>query len=100
MTTLDEQDSYSDERPDIITSTMAQAIKVDSPFATPHDTARILGVSKSRANKIIRRVKGMLHRDSATGELTVNAKRTATGTYTRKNDRHDALPKAKKTKKK
>jgi len=84
----------------IITSTMAQAIKVDSPFATAHDTARILGVSKSRANKIIRRVKGMLHRDSATAEFTVvHAKRQATGTITRKNDRHDALPKAKKTKK-
>lgn len=80
---------------------MAQAIKVDSPFATPHDTARILGVSKSRTDEIVRRVKRLLHRDSAAGEsAAVRAKRQATGTITRKNDGHNAFPQAKKTKSK
>lgn len=79
---------------------MAQAIKVDSPFATPHDTARILGVSKSRTDEIVRRVKRMLHRDSTGESAVVHAKRESAGTSPRKDDAHNALTKAKKTKKK
>lgn len=33
---------------------MAHAIRVDSRFATAHDTARILGVSKSRTEALIK----------------------------------------------
>jgi hypothetical protein len=33
---------------------MAQAIRVDSEFATAHDTARILGVSKTRTEALIK----------------------------------------------
>jgi hypothetical protein len=33
---------------------MAQAIRVDSGFATAHDTARILGVSKARTEALIK----------------------------------------------
>jgi len=33
---------------------MSHAIKVDSRFATAHDTARILGVSKSRTEALIK----------------------------------------------
>lgn len=33
---------------------MTQAIRVDSRFATAHDTARILGVSKSRTEALIK----------------------------------------------
>jgi hypothetical protein len=33
---------------------MAQAIRVDSRFSTAHDTARILGVSKSRTEALIK----------------------------------------------
>ena len=34
--------------------TMARAIRVDSRFATAHDTARVLGVSKSRKEALIK----------------------------------------------
>src|SRR5271167_4354955 len=33
---------------------MARAIRVDSRFATAHDTARVLGVSKSRTEALIK----------------------------------------------
>jgi DNA uptake protein ComE-like DNA-binding protein len=32
---------------------MTQAIRVDSPFATPYRTAKVLGVSKSRTKELI-----------------------------------------------
>jgi hypothetical protein len=80
---------------------MQRPIKVDSPFATPYDVARILGVSKSRIEEIRKRVRRMLHRDAATGEITVvRAKRKATGTFTQKNGGRHATTQAKKTKSK
>jgi hypothetical protein len=36
---------------------MKQAIRVDSGFATPYDTARVLGVSKSRTEALIKMAK-------------------------------------------
>jgi hypothetical protein len=41
---------------------MHQPIKVDSRFATAHDTARILGVPKARMEELIRRVKRLTDR--------------------------------------
>ena len=52
---------------------MAQGIRVDNGFATAHDTARILGVSKARTEaliKIARRYTDRIlkRRDSEAGE--------------------------------
>src|ERR1700678_2031938 len=41
---------------------MHQPIKVDSRFATVRDTARILGVSKSRTEELVERVKWLTDR--------------------------------------
>jgi hypothetical protein len=53
---------------------MGHAIKVDSQFATAYDTARILGVPKSRTDELVRRVRRLtdriVHRKSRSGEVT------------------------------
>ena len=41
---------------------MRHAIRVDSEFATPHDTARTLGVSRSRTEELIKIAKGYTER--------------------------------------
>lgn len=55
---------------------MAQAIRVDSRFATVHDTADTLGVSKARTNTLIQRAKRItsriVHRHSG-GEFATDA---------------------------
>lgn len=65
-----------------ILNTMAHAIRVDSPFATVHDTADTLGVSKSRTNRLIERAKRIastvLHRRSG-GELVTETHRKQRG---------------------
>jgi hypothetical protein len=57
---------------------MAHPIRVDSPFATAHDTADTLGVSKSRANTLIQRtlkkVSRIAFRDSSTGEFATEVR--------------------------
>ena len=80
---------------------MTQAIRVKSRFATPRDTARILGVSKSRTDDLIKRVKQMLLRDSTTGEFTtVRAKGKAETTVRTKSGRLNARTKTYKTRSK
>ena len=61
---------------------MAHAIKVDSPFVTALDTADALGVSRSRANTLIERVRKILFPESASGQfIEVRRKRrSANGT--------------------
>ena len=81
---------------------MDQAIKVDSRFATPYDTARILGVSRSRTEDLIRRVRRLTDRivkKSQTGELTAAGprKRIATS-LAKKNSGRNAVSNANKTK--
>lgn len=81
---------------------MHQAIKVDSRFATPYDTARILGVSRSRTDDLIRRVRRLTDRivkKSKTGELTSAGprKRIATS-LAKKNSGRNGVSSAKKTK--
>lgn len=55
---------------------MAHAIRVDSRFATVHDTADTLGVSKARTNTLIERAKRItnriVHRHSG-GEFAIDA---------------------------
>jgi len=41
---------------------MAQPIKVTNRFATPYDTAEVLGVSRSRTNRLIREVRQLTDR--------------------------------------
>jgi hypothetical protein len=69
----------SECRGDKISNTMHRPIKVDSHFATAHDTARILGVSKSRTEELIRRVKRLtgriLERRSSAAESRVTRPR-------------------------
>jgi hypothetical protein len=51
---------------------MAHPIKVDnSRPATVRDTARILGVSKSRMDELVREVRRMIHKDARTGEFVI-----------------------------
>jgi hypothetical protein len=55
---------------------MAHAIRVDSPFATVHDTADTLGVSKARTNTLIeqaRRITSRILRRSSGGEFALEA---------------------------
>jgi hypothetical protein len=53
---------------------MPQPIKVDnSRPLTARDTARLLGVSKTRTNELIREVRRMIHRDAKTGEFVIRA---------------------------
>jgi hypothetical protein len=80
---------------------MPQAIKVTSRFATPYDTARVLGVPKRRAEELIRRVRQitdrMLHKDSVTIKFKAKAKSTASLSK-KKNGGSNAGTKAHKTK--
>jgi hypothetical protein len=41
---------------------MAHPIKVTNRFATPYDTAEVLGVSRSRTNRLIREVRQLTDR--------------------------------------
>jgi len=94
---------------------MAHAIRVDSRFATAHDTARILGVSKSRTEALIkiarRYTDRILKRQSSEGSHSTNghsavnghSKRKSATTVVRKRSGRDAgtkisATKAKKTK--
>jgi hypothetical protein len=80
---------------------MHQAIKVDSRFATPYDTARILGVSRSRTDDLVRRVRRLTDRivkKSKTGEFTAAGPRKRNATSLPKNSGRNAVSSAKKTK--
>ena len=81
---------------------MHQAIKVDSRFATPYDTARILGVSRSRTDDLIRRVRRFADRivkKSRTRELTTDGSRKRISTsLAKKNSGRNAVSSAKKAK--
>jgi hypothetical protein len=51
---------------------MPHPIRVDnSRPATVRDTARLLGVSKSRTDELIREVRRMIHKDARTGEFVI-----------------------------
>ena len=86
---------------------MAHAIRVDSPFATVHDTADTLGVSKTRTNTLIeqaRRITSRILRRSSGGEFTVEApakakmRRAGTVTSGRSNGGAKSYRKSRKTK--
>jgi prophage antirepressor-like protein len=86
---------------------MAHAIRVDSPFATAHDTARILGVSKSRTEALIRIAKRSTDRilrdqSSRNGQSVdkVHATKTSATTVVRKSSGRNAGTKASATKSK
>jgi hypothetical protein len=86
---------------------MKQAIRVDSGFATPYDTARILGVSKSRTEaliKIARRYTDRILKDQAskTGPSADkrHTKRKSAATVARKSRVRDAGTKISATKSK
>jgi hypothetical protein len=56
---------------------MQQPIKVDnSQPMTAYETARALGVSRKRADQLIRAVRRILVRDEKTGKFVVRAKRS------------------------
>lgn len=82
---------------------MHQAIKVNSRFATPYDTAEALGVSKSRTNDLIRRVTRLtdriLFKNFKTGEFIAAGpqEKIATSAAKKKSGRN-AGSSAKKTK--
>ena len=67
---------------------MAHPIRVDnSRPATVRDTARILGVSKSRTDELIRVVRRMIHKDARTGEFVIRTSKNGSrngSTKTRK----------------
>jgi len=68
---------------------MAHPIRVDnSRPATVRDTARILGVSKSRTDQLVRAVRRMIHKDDRTGAFVIR---------TTKNSARDGSSKARKT---
>jgi hypothetical protein len=51
---------------------MAHPIRVDnSRPATVRDTARILRVSKSRTDELVREVRSMIRKDARTGEFVI-----------------------------
>jgi hypothetical protein len=90
---------------------MAQAIRVDSRFSTAHDTARILGVSKSRTEALIKiatqYTDQILGRDSKSDPPVDKghrkSKRKSATSVSRKSSDRDAgaktsLPKSKKIK--
>ena len=86
---------------------MSHAIRVDSPFATAHDTARILGVSKSRTEALIRiakRYTDRILRDQAStyGQSVgkVHAKKASATAGVRKSSGRNAGTKASVTKSK
>ncbi len=84
---------------------MAHAIRVDSRFATAHDTARILGVSKSRTEALIkiarRYTDRILKRQSPEGDHSADnghTKRKSATTVVRKRSGRDAGTKISGTK--
>jgi hypothetical protein len=86
---------------------MSQAIRVDSRFVTAHDTARILGVSKSRTEaliKIARRYTDRILRDPASrnGQSVdkVHAKKKSATTVVTNSSGRDASTKTSATKSK
>lgn len=57
---------------------MAHPIRLDnSRPATPYDTARTLGVSKRRADELIREVRRMIHKDARTGEFVIRTAKSS-----------------------
>jgi hypothetical protein len=84
---------------------MAHAIRVDSRFATAHDTARILGVSKSRTEALIkiarRYTDRILKRQTSEAGQSVDkghSKRKSATTVGRKSSGRDAGSKISATK--
>lgn len=78
---------------------MPQAIRVDSSFSTAHDTARILGVSKSRTEALIKIAKGYTERilsrrhsksDATPGKVHRKRKSASTVESARKSSGRDA----------
>ena len=82
---------------------MHQAIKVNNRFATPYDTAEALGVSRSRTDSLIRRVRRLTdriaYRTLKSGKFTVTGpgEKIATSATKKKSGRN-AVSSAKKTK--
>jgi hypothetical protein len=66
-------------QPRFILNAMAHAIKVDSPFATAEQTADTLGVSRSRANTLIKRARRIaskiVYRDARSGAFSSPARK-------------------------
>lgn len=59
---------------------MPHPIRVDnSRPATVRDTARLLGVSKSRTDELIREVRRMIHKDARTGEFVISTNGSRNG---------------------
>jgi hypothetical protein len=84
---------------------MAQAIRVDSRFATANDTARILGVSKSRTEALIKIARRYTDRilkrqASAAGQSAGHTKRKSATTVVRKSSGRNAGTKISVTKSK
>ena len=78
---------------------MHQSIKVDSRFATVYDTARTLGVSRSRTEDLVRRVRRITDRiasTSSTAEFTAPARKKTGRTAAKKVSRRYAGTSAKK----
>jgi hypothetical protein len=68
---------------------MAHPIRVDnSRPLTVRDTARILRVSKSRTDELVREVRSMIRKDARTGEFVIR---------TTKNSSRNGSTKARKT---
>ncbi len=83
---------------------MTQAIRVDSPFATPYRTAKVLGVSKSRTKELIelaRRFTDRLleHKVARTGQSAFNGHATRkSAASVRRKSRADGGSKISRTK--
>ena len=79
---------------------MARPIRVDnSRPATVRDTARTLGVSKTRTDEIIEQVRQMIYKDAKTGQIVIRAKKSGTvvGNGVSNNRSRNASTKAYKT---
>jgi hypothetical protein len=79
---------------------MARPIRVDnSRPATVRDTAKTLGVSKTRTDELIEQVREMIYRDAKTGQIVIRAKKSGTvvGNGVRNNRSRNASTKAHKT---
>jgi hypothetical protein len=80
---------------------MARPIRVDNGRpATVRDTARTLGVSKTRTDELIEQVRQMIYKDAKTGQIVIRAKKSGTvaGNGVRNNRSRNASTKAYKTK--
>ena len=72
---------------------MTHAIRVDnSRPATVQDTARTLGVSRTRTQQLLRQVRQVIHRDAKTGQFVIRAKKS--GTSVGSNRSRNGSPKA------